>query len=511
MQVFCVFCSVHFAKRGALMARKSGVLLHITSLPSKYGIGTLGKDAYRFADFLHAAGQSCWQLLPLGQTSYGDSPYQTFSTYAGNPYLIDLELLAEDGLLLEQELAGIDFGGEADRVDYAQLYRVRYDILYKAYARGWKRDRDAVRSFQKENPWLRDYALYMAIKRSQDMQSWEHWPEPLRRREKEALKDARARLRDDIQFFTYLQLLFFRQWRDFKNYVNRLDIQLIGDIPIYVPYDSADVWANPNLFQLDERLLPAKVAGVPPDGFTADGQLWGNPLYDWPQHRKTRYKWWLGRIRACKELVDVVRIDHFRGLESYWAVPYGDTTARGGAWVKGPGTHFVRAIKKAFPDYPLIAEDLGFLTPAVRRLLKYSGYPGMKVLQFAFDPREESDYLPHRYCENCVCYPGTHDNETLRQWIGGIDRKTARYAMDYLGVQKKAELFDAIIAAGMNSKADTFIVPMQDLLHLGKPARMNLPGTLSTDNWSWRLKKRQITNRLAERLLALTKQAGRAG
>lgn len=493
------------------MERKSGVLLHITSLPSKYGIGTLGKEAYRFADFLHAAGQRYWQLLPLGQTSYGDSPYQTFSTYAGNPYMIDLELLQKDGLLTKQELESIDFGGTADRVDFSQLYRVRYDVLYKAYRRGWKRDREAVRAFRKENPWLKDYALYMAIKRAHAMQSWEHWPKALRFREKEALQKARREYRDDIQFFTYLQFLFFRQWRDFKNYVNRSGIQLIGDIPIYVAYDSADAWANPALFQLNEELLPTKVAGVPPDGFTADGQLWGNPLYDWPQHRKTRYKWWLGRIRACKELVDMVRIDHFRGLESYWAIPFGDTTARRGVWVKGPGTHFIRALKKALPDYPLIAEDLGFLTPAVRRLLKYSGYPGMKILQFAFDPREESDYLPHRYGKNCICYPGTHDNETLRQWVSGIDRKTASYAMEYLGVQKKTELFDAILEAGMKSRADICIIPMQDLLHLGKKARMNLPGTLSLSNWSWRLKRGQVTHRLAERLLALTKQAGRAG
>lgn len=493
------------------MVRKSGVLLHITSLPSKYGIGTLGKEAYRFADFLHAAGQRYWQLLPLGQTSYGDSPYQTFSTYAGNPYMIDLELLIEDGLLTKQELAAVNFGGTPDRVDFSQLYRVRYDVLYKAYRRGWKRDLEAVRAFRKENQWLRDYALYMAIKRAHAMQSWEHWPKALRFREKEALKTARREYRDDIQFFTYLQFLFFRQWKNFKNYVNQLGVQLIGDIPIYVAYDSADVWANPALFQLNEDLLPTKVAGVPPDGFTADGQLWGNPLYDWPQHRKTRYKWWLGRIRACKELVDMVRIDHFRGLESYWAIPYGDTTARRGAWVKGPGTHFIRALKKSLPDYPLIAEDLGFLTPAVRRLLKYSGYPGMKVLQFAFDPREESDYLPHRYGENCICYPGTHDNETLRQWVSGIDRKTARYAMEYLGVQKKTELFDAIIEAGMKSHADIFIIPMQDLLHLGKKARMNFPGTISLDNWSWRLKKGQVTHRLAEQLLALTCEAERAG
>ena len=490
--------------------RASGVLLHITSLPSVGGIGTLGVQARRFADFLSAAGQKYWQILPLGQTGYGDSPYQTFSTYAGNPYMIDLELLQQEGLLTEQEVRQTNFGGSETKIDFAQQYRVRYALLNQAFLRSRERKTEEYKSFCRSNPWLKDYALYMAIKRSQDMHSWEHWPQELRLREKAAMQRARRELREDIQFFTYLQFLFFRQWKSFKDYVNQKGIQLIGDIPIYVPYDSADVWANPSLFQLDENALPTAVAGCPPDAFTQDGQLWGNPLYRWEQHRRSGYRWWLSRIAACKELVDVVRIDHFRGLESYWAVPYGDTTARGGAWVKGPGSNFIRAVKRAFPDYPLIAEDLGFLTPAVCRLLKYSGYPGMKVLQFAFDPREPSDYLPHNYTQNCVCYPGTHDNETLAQWVAGADAQTVRFAKTYLSVGRKSVLADAIIRAGMHSAADLFIVPMQDLLHLGAEARMNEPGTVSTENWSWRMKKNQITKHLADRLLALTKEAGRA-
>ena len=373
--------------------RTSGILMHISSLPSPYGIGTLGQAAYDFADFLKAAGQHYWQLLPIGPTSYGDSPYQSFSTHAGNPYFIDLDLLREDGLLTQEEIDAVDWEAHSARVDYGFQYSVRFDLLYRAFLRGWERDTDAVREFRNANPWVEDYALYMALKRSQDMRSWETWPEEIRLRRPGAAETYAVRLGDDVHFFIYLQYLFFGQWDALRSYVHALGLEIIGDLPIYVPYDSCDVWANPSLFQLDETGLPTGVAGCPPDYFSADGQLWGNPLYDWERMRQTDYAWWKERIAAAARLFDVIRIDHFRGLESYWAIPYGDKTARGGKWVKGPGHDFVRAMQERFPDLRLIAEDLGFLTDDVIRLQKDSGWPGMKVLEFAFDSREPSNYL----------------------------------------------------------------------------------------------------------------------
>lgn len=483
--------------------------MHISSLPSPYGIGTLGKEAYRFADFLHAAKQHFWQILPIGPTSYGDSPYQSFSTYAGNPYFIDLELLVEDGLLTADEIKSVSFGGTPDRVDYAQLYRTRFDVLHLAYLRGWRRDRQAVREFRKQNPWLRDYALFMAIKRAQQMRPWDQWPQALRMREPAALQQARRDYRQDIQFFIYLQWLFFRQWDALRSYTAGLGIEIIGDIPIYVPYDSADVWANPGLFQLDENRLPTGVAGCPPDAFSDDGQLWGNPLYDWAAMRRTGYRWWMGRIAAAARCFDVVRIDHFRGLESYWAVPYGDKTASNGRWEKGPGMRFISAIGRKFPDLRLIAEDLGFLTPEVVALQKASGYPGMKVLEFAFDAREPGNYLPHNYETNCVCYTGTHDNETLVQWLENAPQATVDFAMEYLKVTKKEDLVPAILHAGMMSAANWFIAPIQDYLGLGAEARMNEPSTLSVKNWSWRVEGERLTDELAAQIAAMTEQADR--
>jgi 4-alpha-glucanotransferase len=489
--------------------RASGILMHISSLPSPYGIGTLGEEAYRFADFLHAAKQHYWQILPIGPTSYGDSPYQSFSTHAGNPYFIDLTLLLRDGLLLPEEIAAVSFGGTSSRVDYGQLYRVRFDLLRKAYRRGWKRDQAEVSAFRRENPWLRDYALYMAIKAEQDMNSWALWPEPLRLREKEAMRQARLRLRDDIRFYIYLQFLFFRQWQALRAYTQKLGIEIIGDIPIYVPYDSADVWANPSLFLLDADRRPTRIAGCPPDAFSEDGQLWGNPIYDWEAMARRGYRWWMGRIASAARSFDVIRIDHFRGLESYWAVPAGEKTARNGCWIKGPGRHFIRALRRRFPALRLIAEDLGFVTPEVVALQRMSGYPGMKVLEFAFDAREPGNYLPHNYERNCVCYTGTHDNETLAQWISGAPRPTLDFAMEYLKVSSGKALLPALISAGMNSAADTFIAPIQDYLGLGAEARMNEPSTVSTKNWSWRVEKRQLSPSLARRIAKLTEQAER--
>lgn len=479
--------------------------MHISSLPSPYGIGTLGKAAYDFADFLHHAGQRYWQILPIGPTSYGDSPYQSFSTCAGNPYFIDLDLLEQDGLLTREEINAVDWGTDTGRVDYGFQYSVRFDLLYHAYLRGRDRDADALREFRDANPWVEEYALYMALKRSNSMQSWEHWPEEIRLRRPGAADTYATVLAEDTNFFIYLQFLFFRQWNRLRDYVHGLGIRIIGDLPIYVPYDSCDVWANPQLFQLDEGGLPTGVAGVPPDYFSEDGQLWGNPLYNWDAMRADGYRWWMQRIAAAGRLFDVIRIDHFRGLESYWSVPYGDVNARRGHWVKGPGQDFIDAVRRSFPELHLIAEDLGFLTPEVIELQRNSGYPGMKVLEFAFDPREPSNYLPHRYTTNCICYSGTHDNETLVQWLDGASPETVQYVQEYLGLRERSECVKGILRAGMASVADVFIAQLQDYLELGAEARMNEPGTLSTKNWSWRVDASLLTDKLADRIARMVK------
>ena len=484
--------------------RSSGILLHISSLPSPCGIGTLGKAAYEFADFLHDAGQHYWQILPIGPTSYGDSPYQSFSTCAGNPYFIDLELLRDDGLILQEELDSIDWSAHEERVDYGFQFSVRFDLLYRAYERGRDRYAREVEQFRAENPWVEEYALYMAVKRSRGMVSWEQWPEEIRLRRPGAVETYATVLAEDMNFFIFLQFLFFRQWDALRGYVHSKGIEIIGDLPIYVPYDSCDVWANPSLFQLDVQGVPTGVAGCPPDYFAKDGQLWGNPLYDWQKMSADGYRWWKKRICAASRLFDVIRIDHFRGLESYWSVPYGEETARNGKWVKGPDHDFIRALKESFPELRLIAEDLGFLTPEVIRLQKDSGFPGMKVLEFAFDPREPSNYLPHRYERNCICYSGTHDNETLVQWQAAQSDETLAYTMEYLGVSDEKDLTWGILRAGMASVADTFIAQMQDYLGLGAQSRMNEPGTVSQKNWSWRLKKTDLTPDLAQKIRRLT-------
>ncbi len=488
--------------------RSSGILLHISSLPSPYGIGTLGKAAYDFADFLHRSGQHYWQILPIGPTSYGDSPYQSFSTHAGNPYFIDLDFLIDDGLLTQAEVDAVDWASHSERVDFDFQFSVRFDLLYQAYLRGRDRYAEEIAAFRDENPWLDTYALYMAVKRSRSMASWEHWPEEIRLRHPGAAETYATVYAEDMNFFIFLQFLFYRQWNALRDYLHRLDIELIGDLPIYVPYDSCDVWANPQLFRLGEDGKPTAVAGCPPDGFTVDGQLWGNPLYDWDAMQQDDYAWWRERIAAAGKLFDVIRIDHFRGLESYWSVPYGDETARNGHWVIGPSHRFIDCLHRHFPSLRLIAEDLGFLTPEVIDLQRASGFPGMKVLEFAFDPREPSNYLPHRYDRNCICYTGTHDNETLYQWLGGQSEEALSYIADYLGMDVGRTVDDyanAILRSGMASVADTFIAQMQDYLGIGAEGRMNEPGSVANANWSWRMKEGVLTDALADRIAKLTK------
>ena len=485
--------------------RSSGILMHISSLPSPYGIGTMGKAARQFADFLHRAGQHYWQLLPIGQTGFGNSPYQTCSTCAGNPYFIDPDLLIEEELLLPSEVQAIDWENHAERVDYEFQRSVRFDLLYRAFLRGADRYEREISDFRRENPWVEEYALFMAVRRSRGGESWALWPEELRKRKRGVKESYATVLAEDMNFYIFLQFLFYRQWNDLREYVHSLGIEIIGDLPIYVPYDSCDVWANPELFQLDEQGRPTAVAGCPPDYFSEDGQLWGNPLYDWNKMRQDGYRWWMERIRNASKLFDVIRIDHFRGLESYWSVPFGEETARNGKWVKGPDHDFIAAVGRNFPKMRLIAEDLGLLTPEVVKLQRDSGYPGMKVLEFAFVPDEPSSYLPHRYERNCICYSGTHDNETLRQWLEALDDRTAAYVMEYLGAKTREDCLWGLLRAGMASVADTFIAQMQDYLELGAEARMNEPGTVSAENWSWRVEESMLTDELADKIARMTK------
>lgn len=489
------------------MNRSCGILLHITSLPSRYGIGNLGQAAYDFVDFLSGAGQSCWQILPIGPTGYGDSPYQSFSAFAGNPYLIDPDHLIRQGWLTQRELDGIPWGRQPDQVAFPLLYRQRLPLLYRAYERFRQAPPPEFSRFcRAEAEWLEDYALFMALKQHFGNGPWTDWPQSLRLRDPKALARYRRDLAEPLNFQRFLQYEFYRQWDRLRAYAGKKGITIIGDIPIYVPLDSADLWCNPNLFQLDENRRPTYVAGCPPDGFSEDGQYWGNPIYDWAAMERDQFAWWLERIESAARLFDVIRIDHFRGLESYWSIPAHSKTARNGAWVKGPGLKLVNAIKARFPNQNFIAEDLGFLTEAVYTMVKESGFPGMKVLEFAFDSREPSDYLPDRYDANCICYTGTHDNPTLTQWCTERPPETLAYAREYLRLADSDDLGTALIRSGMASKANLFIAQMQDYLGLGSEARMNEPGTLKPENWRWRSTAGQFTPELATRLRALARE-----
>ena len=492
------------------MKRSCGIIMPVFSLPSPYGIGTFGQAAYDFIDFLKASGQSWWQMLPLGPTGYGDSPYQSFSTYAGNPYFIDLDLLQQDGLLTQSEILSLDWGNDPSHVDYETIYCNRFSLLKKATERGWERDQAEVQAFMVENEsWLPDYALYMAVKQHFDMKPWTQWPDDaIRLRESTAMDLYREKLSDEIHVLIYAQYLFFRQWNALREYAHAQGIGIIGDLPIYVSMDSADVWAEPEFFQLDSHGFPTEVAGVPPDYFCEDGQLWGNPLYNWNAMQDNGYNWWIRRVNGAAKLYDVIRIDHFRGFESYWAVPYGETTAKNGHWIKGPGMNLVQTLLNRFPELQFIAEDLGFLTPEVYQLLANSGLPGMKILEFAFDSREPSNYLPHRYPTHCICYAGTHDNATLAAWKEEVDPDDLALAVEYLGLNEKEGFHWGILRGGMSSVAELFMAQLQDYLGLGAEARINIPGTPS-GNWQWRLLPNQLTAQLAEKLANMARIYGR--
>ena len=488
--------------------RESGILMHITSLPGPYGIGTMGKQAYRFVDFLESAGQSYWQILPLTPTGFGDSPYQSFSACAGNHYLIDLDTLVKEGLLKQEEITAVTWGKESDRVDYGTLYAQRSKLLATACSR-FVPDADYEIFVRENQDWLEDYAIFMALKNSMGGKIWLDWPEELKCHDASALAAERLALKGQVELQYFLQYQFDRQWKALRAYANSKGIRIIGDVPIYVPLDSADVWAAPELFQLDENRRPEVVAGCPPDAFTEDGQLWGNPIYDWKKMADTGYGWWVRRLAAAAKMYDVVRFDHFRGFESYWAVPAGDKTARNGKWVKGPDHDFIYAIQKALPNLDFIAEDLGYMTPEVRQLQLDSGYPGMKVLEFAFDSREDSDYLPHLYPEDSVCYTGTHDNVTLKQWFDEASAEDVSMAKAYLGLHEEEGYVWGMIRGAMGSVSRICVVQMQDYLELGKPARMNFPGTLSMANWTWRATSGFDSEALGEKILNVTKRYGR--
>ena len=482
----------------------------IFSLPSPHGIGTLGQAAYDFIDFLADAGQKYWQMLPVGPISYGDSPYQSFSSFAGNPYYVDLDLLAEDGLLTKAEIAAADWGSDPGRVDYGKLYENRFAVLQKAAERGVTRDRAAFDAFREEKQrWLSDYALFMALKRHFEMQPWSQWPEDIRLHRPEACARWRQELRKDVELFEYIQFLFYGQWKKLKAYAEAAGVLIIGDVPIYVAMDSADVWAEPQWFLLDEKNVPIEVSGVPPDYFNEDGQLWGNPLYRWDAMERDGFGWWIRRVEGAFMLFDVLRIDHFRGLESYYAVPFGEKTARKGRWIKGPGMRFVSVLANWFYNYAFIAEDLGYMTPEVKKLLEDSGFPGMKVLEFAFDPREPSDYLPHTYPRGCVCYTGTHDNVTLAGWREEVSPRDLAFAKEYLGLSEEEGFCTGIIRGGMSSVADLFVCQMQDWLELGAEARINVPGN-PTGNWTWRMEPNLLTEELSERIRDMSVRYGRA-
>lgn len=500
------------------MNRNSGVLLSVTSLPSKYGIGCFDQAAYDFVDWLEKAGQRYWQILPLGATSHDgayDSPYQAYSAFAGNPYFISLDALVDEGVLTREECDAADFGSEPGHVDYDKLYAGRLPLLRKAYERSAIHKNPAYQRFISENSWwLDDYALFMAVKAFFGGDKWTKWPEDIRMHYGFALDYYREKLYFDVEFQKYLQFKFYEQWSKLKKYANDKDILIVGDIPIYVSPDGSDIWAQPELFELDGNNMPTRIAGCPPDSFNADGQVWGNPLYRWDYHRATGYRWWITRMWYSYKLYDVVRIDHFRGFDEYFAIPADTGSAMDGRWEKGPGMELFRTLKANLGERGVIAEDLGLLTDTVRQLVADSGFPNMKVLQFAFDRADiggANDYLPHNYNNNCVVYTGTHDNEAIHGWFMGLSKEDKALVRDYLGDHDTPNkwMYKQLIAMAMRSAAKDCIIPAQDWLGLDNTSRMNAPGTVGV-NWSWRLLPGQMTDELAQEILTVTKRFGRA-
>lgn len=489
--------------------RSSGILMHISSLPGPYGIGDFGRSAYDFVDFLDRANQREWQILPLGITGYGDSPYQNFSAFAGNPYFIDLNELLEKGFIEKEELENLPLGDDPEKVDYGILYKNKMELLRRAYKRAYRIIGSDLKVFyEEEKRWLRDYALFMAIKADHKGISWLRWPVEYKDIQSEAVMEFERNHEKEMYFHVFIQYYFFKQWKKLKNYANDKNIKIIGDIPIYVAEDSSDVWGNSQLFKVDAEFVPITVAGCPPDAFSITGQLWGNPIYNWEAMEQEGYKWWIERIKASFEIYDMVRIDHFRGFEAYWEIKNGSENAVHGQWIKGPNMKLFKKIKEELGDLDIIAEDLGFLTEEVYELIEETGYPGMKVLQFAFDPREESDYLPHTYDRNAVVYTGTHDNETIMGWMRTVKSEDIIHAGKYLKLSYEEGINWGFIRGAYSSVANLCVIPMQDFLGLGNEARMNIPSTLG-NNWIWRMKENELTDKLADKIAKLTRMYGR--
>ncbi len=492
--------------------RSAGILLPVFSLPSPYGIGCFDQCAYNFVDWLAENGQTYWQILPLGPTGHGpsaDSPYQAYSAFAGNPYFISLDGLIEEGVLTKEACEAVGLGLDPAQVDYDKLHENRLQLLHLAYERSNINENPAFHQFVQENSWwLEDYALFMAVRNFFGEKPWYIWPEDIRNHWDFALDYYRRELYFDVEFQKYLQFQFFCQWDRLKAYANEKHIQIVGDIPIYVSHDSADIWAHPELFQLDETRTPVCVAGCPPDDFSEDGQLWGNPVYRWDYHRDTGYSWWISRMGQSFRLYDVVRLDHFRGFDSYFSIPAGSKTAVDGHWEKGPGMELLHAMEQALGKHPIIAEDLGLMTDSVRKLVHDSGYPNMKVLEFAFDASDtqgKNDHLPHNYPVNCVVYTGTHDNETLMGWLAGRPADQKQMIRRYLGLGRVSDdkLRQALVRLAMGSCAKICIIPLQDYLGLDNSARINQPGTVG-GNWSWRMEPQAITAEAEAMLRELT-------
>ncbi len=491
--------------------REAGILMPIASLPSKYGVGTFSKSAYRFVDWLAQGKQRYWQVLPLGPTGYGDSPYQSFSTFAGNPYFIDLEKLIEQGYLTYEQCNQYDFGKDEHVVDYKKIYNGRFQVLRIAYENSNISEDIGFQHFvEQEKEWLEDYTLYMVIKDLNDGLPWNQWPRELKHRKAEVLQQIKATKKSDIEFYAFQQYMFHIQWMELKKYANEKGISIIGDIPIYVAFDSADCWANVHLFELDVELIPYSVAGCPPDSFSETGQLWGNPIYNWAKHLEENYAWWIQRLNHCYRWYDMVRIDHFRGFDEFYAIPYGDATAEKGQWKQGPGYDLFQHINSEIPNAKVIAEDLGYLTESVSALLEQTGYPGMKILQFAFDSREDSDYLPHNYTQNCVVYTGTHDNNTTKGWYQDISEEDKAMCNCYLNIPEndQSNIHEYMIRAALGSVAKIAIIPLQDYLGLGGEARINTPSTLG-NNWCWRLSEDQLSWEQATAIATMTQLYGR--
>ncbi len=485
--------------------RKSCIIFHISSLPSEYGIGKMGRHAFEFVDFLKNSGVKCWQILPLSPTSYGDSPYQSFSVNAGNPYFIDFEILEGDGLLKREEYSDIVWESNSKKVDYSIIYNNCFDVLRIAYSRFRASKFPAYKKFCDANiSWLEEYAMFMALKFKNGGKAWYEWENDISMHKFKAISDVKKELKKEIGFFKFIQFEFNRQWTALKSYANENDIEIVGDIPIYCALDSVEAWCEPKLFWFDKKRRPVRVAGCPPDDFSPTGQLWGNPLYDWEYHKKTGYKWWIDRISSATKLYDIVRIDHFRGFESYYTIPYGNEDATVGEWKKGPNYEIFRLAEEKLGKLNIIAEDLGFITPEVREMLDNCGYPGMKVLQFGFDDGENEN-LPNNFTTtNCFAYTGTHDNETLNGWIETLDKKSLKFAKKYLNVKKKSDIPMAVVRAAWSSVAEVAVAQMQDFLDSPADARMNTPSTLG-NNWQFRANKSDFTEELAKKIRKLNK------